>query len=434
MNGTISPSLPPLTSRYVGWRPDPSTGIRWSSPLRAITGLWIALLLSIPAMAQDSNGRLVRFHGTTMGSIEWNVSVVLSGSTPGEDELRERSQEVLDGLNSRMSTWIPDSEVSRFNAADSTGWFPVSGDTSRVVSRAIEISSASGGAFDITVLPLVELWNFGKGRGEFVLPPAGRIGELREHVGWHLVEVRAAPPAIRKLDPAVRIDLSGIAKGLAVDLVAAALRDAGVRSYFVEVGGEVAAAGRKPEGGAWRIGIERPLDSGRDVQLVITLDGRAMATSGDYRNVAVIDGRRYSHTIDPATGWPVEHDLASVSVVASDCMTADAAATALMVAGPQRLREVARALGVEALGLVREGSDFRELKTPGFPAPQDAQPASRTANWRPMVLTGILFGLALAGMAVGAIFANRPLRGSCGGIGSSGECGTCGGSKDDCGT
>jgi thiamine biosynthesis lipoprotein len=274
----------------------------------------------------------------------------------------------LAAINLEMSTYLPDSEISRFNRYTDDDWFAVSAETAMVVAAGLEVSRDTQGAFDVTVGPLVNLWGFGpEGRvGE--MPTDEAIAECQARVGHARLEVRQMPPALRKRRADVYVDLSAIAKGFAVDEVAKLLDRHAVRSYLVEIGGEVRTRGRKPDGGGWRIGIERPVAGVRQLDCVVELDDCALATSGDYRNFFERDGRRYSHEIDPRTGRPVDHDLISVSVLADDCLTADAWATALLVLGPDAALTTARQLGLEVLCMVRSGDGWTEQATPGFAA------------------------------------------------------------------
>lgn len=308
--------------------------------------------------------------------------VVLSGETMGttyqakffgvETEeavaaLGESIQAELEEVNRQMSTYLPDSEISRFNASDSTDWFDVSTETEQVVRRSLEIAAESDGAFDPTVMPLVRLWRFGPAKEkqpEF--PSDEAIAVARSHVGYSLIETRAEPPALRKSDPRAEVDLSAIAKGHGVDRVGAVLRRSGVDSWFVEIGGETLTSGVKPDGAPWIVGVEIPGAETRSAGTLVRVVDEALATSGDYRNYYEVDGVRYSHTIDPATGRPVLHSLASVSVLAKNCADADAYATAISVLGEERGMRLAEDAGIDAMLIVRDASALRTRFTPGF--------------------------------------------------------------------
>ena len=274
----------------------------------------------------------------------------------------------LEAINRQMSTYLPDSELSRFNWYQGLDWFAVSPELVRVVSAGLEVSRSSQGAFDVTVGPLVNLWGFGPTGRTDAVPTDEAIAQCRARVGYDRLEVRDDPPALRKRRADLYVDLSAIAKGFAVDEVARLLEQRGVHNHMVEIGGEVRTRGRKPGGSLWRIGIERPVAAAREIECVVELDDRALATSGDYRNFFEQQGRRYSHEIDPRTGRPVEHELVSVSVLADDCLTADAWATALMVLGPEAALPTARRHGLDVLCMIRTRKGLLEQTTPGFAA------------------------------------------------------------------
>ena len=283
--------------------------------------------------------------------------------------LRAAIEQTLAGVDERMSTYRPESEVSRFNRARTTDPFPVSADTLAVLRHALEISELTGGAFDVTVGPLVDAWGFGPAGDPAALPTDGDIDRLRRQVGFRKLRIDPAASSIRKQDPRLALDLSALAKGYAVDRVAERLQAEGLGSYLVEVGGEVRAGGLSPRGDPWRVGIERPAPGPPAVQRRVRLRDRALATSGDYRNYYDVDGRRVSHTIDPRSGRPVEHGLASVSVVDPLCVRADAIATALGVLGPDAGYELAVAQGWAALLIVRrDDGALHERETPAFAA------------------------------------------------------------------
>ena len=248
--------------------------------------------------------------------------------------LRVAVEETLAAIDHKMSTYRADSELSRFNAVRTTDPFPVSADTIAVFQHAREISELTEGAFDVTVGPLVDAWGFGPRGQPATWPADADIERLKTHVGYERLEINVDAATLRKTDPMTVSDLSALAKGYAVDRVVALLHAEGFRSLLVEVGGEVRTSGRSERGDDWRVGIERPVLGPPAVQRLFRLRDRALATSGDYRNYYEVGGRRISHTIDPRSGRPVSHGLASVGVIAPLCVQADAMATALEVLGP----------------------------------------------------------------------------------------------------
>jgi thiamine biosynthesis lipoprotein len=309
----------------------------------------------------------VEFTGESMGTI-WSVKLALAEL--GVDEraaVLGAIESQLRAVDEAMSTWRPESELSRFNAHDATEPFPVSDEMVAVLRIASEVSELSGGAFDVTVGPIVAAWGFGATDRIPAPPPPEELEALRVRVGYELVEVR--PHALRKARGDVACDLSAIAKGYAVDRVAEALVALGYRDYLVEVGGEIRARGERLQGGAWRVAIERPDAGARDLFDVLPLRDIALATSGDYRNFYESGGRRYSHTIDPRSARPIEHALASVSVLHRQAVYADALATALNVLGPEAGYSLAEREGVAALFIVRESDgEFTARATPAFDA------------------------------------------------------------------
>lgn len=231
-------------------------------------------------------------------------------------------------VDASLSVFNPASTVSRIN----TGATARADEMLReVLLRSLEVSRVTGGAFDVTVMPLVNAWGFGFKKGEF--PTDAAVDSLRAFVGYRLVSL--CGDSVAKGDPRVMLDFGAIAKGYGVDRVARLLREHGVRNYMVEIGGEVVAKGRNPDGRPWQIGVSKPVEGGGDgiIEKVVELSDGAVATSGNYRNFYERDGRKYAHTIDPRTGRPVRHSLLSATVMARDCATADAYATAFMVMG-----------------------------------------------------------------------------------------------------
>ncbi len=326
------------------------------------------------AATADGAEELARYEGASMGS-SWHASVLhLPQAPPPAPEIL---QGILDEVDRLMSTWKPESELSRFNAWVPQGpddSFPVSPWTAEAVAMSLAASADSDGAFDPTVLPLVELWGFGAAGARTDEPSAAQIEAALERVGWRRVQVRAN--RLSKEAAGVGLDLSGSAPGFAADLISARLVELGFPNHLVEVGGEVLVHGHGPAGRPWRIGIEQPMDDaaqGEFLNTTIEVRDCAITTSGDYRKFRLgADGRRLSHEIDPRTGRPITHALASVTVIAPQCGPADALATAFMVLGPEAALALAERLpAVEAYLLVREGGGFRALRTSGFPQPAD---------------------------------------------------------------
>ena len=362
----------------------------------------------------------VSFSGKTMGPITYNV--VVNETVEDETATTSGIQGQLDQVNNLMSTYIDSSDVSRFNTAKAGEWVDVDPLTLQVVARAIELGKLTDGAFDITVGPAVKRWKFGPDANKIKFPTDAEVEQLSEFVGIDKVELRTEPPAIRKLHDQTEIDLSAIAKGFAVDHVANWLQDRGHSNFMIEVGGEVIVQGAGPKG-KWRIGIEKPNLYGQAIAAVLELENSAVATSGDYRNVRMYNGKRISHTIDPKTCRPVDNPPPSCSVLADDCMTADALATAVMVMGAKKGLEFCEQHGFE-LNVYNRNSDNKvdSVATAGFPirADQEAERSSEQTQsiWPAFVGALVVFSLAIAGMAVGAIFNDRPITGSCGGIAS----------------
>ena len=322
----------------------------------------VVLLLSGWWFGQ-SRDTLRQISGPTMGTT-YTVKVVES-SVPG-DRMRADIVVILDRIDARMSTYRADSEVTRFNRSRSTEWFAVSEETRSVVDTALQVSNATGGAFDITVAALVDLWGFGPAAGTQTPPAPEQIQAKLERTGYRHLETRSSPPAVRKNLPEIEIDLSAIAKGHAVDQVAEYLESQGIHRYLVEIGGELRAKGTNADNLPWVIAIERPVPYERTVHTVIQIIGTGMATSGDYRNFFERDGKRFSHTIDPRTGMPVTHDLASVSVVGPSVILADAMATALMALGPDDGFQFAQAQNLAALFIQEHPEGFRDRATASF--------------------------------------------------------------------
>ncbi|MEE8157371.1 MAG: FAD:protein FMN transferase [Gammaproteobacteria bacterium] len=303
--------------------------------------------------------------GNTMGTT-WSVKVVNLPAQIDTDELAAEIDRVLDEIDASMSTYRNDSELMRFNASSTADWFSVSAELAEVLNQAHHISDLTGGAFDVTVGPLVNLWGFGPGTKDQPLPDDSRINETRQRVGYRQLITRDDPPAIKKLRQDLFVDLSAIAKGHGVDRISALLDDAGIVNYLVEIGGEVRSSGQKGLHGNWVIAVEQPVAFSRLVQTTFALRNMAAATSGDYRNFREVQGRRYSHVIDPRTGRPTAHSVASVTVLAESAAIADALATAMLVLGEQEGLKLANDSNIAALFIARNGKQMRQLMSRRF--------------------------------------------------------------------
>ena len=304
--------------------------------------------------------------GPALGT-SYSVTVSRAAASDGE-ALRAAVTRELEDVDSLMSTYRPDSELSRLNRHRALDPFPLSEPTFDVLAAAREVSAATGGAFDVTVGALVEAWGFGPRRAGPQPSPA-TIERLRGEAGWRKLVLDSNGRYARKAAPALQCDLSAIAKGYAADRVGAALDAAGCTDFLVDVGGELVASGANPEGGPWRVGVERPDLAGRTARRILHITDTAIATSGDYRNFREVDGRRLGHVLDPRTGRPAESFVASATVLHASAMLADAFATALLVLGEEDGLELAERENLAVLLILRDGSGgLREAESSRFRA------------------------------------------------------------------
>lgn len=330
---------------------------RW---LLAFTGL--ILLCALAACGERYSP--LQLSGQSMGT-SWHVTVVPGPATPTPAALQQGIEAELEAVNRSMSTYREDSEISRFNATGIDQWFELSPELYTVLSAAMAIGWQSDGAYDVTVGPLVDLWGFGPPGPVAAAPSDDAVTAVLERVGQDQLRLDGEGRRLLKRVP-VSLDLSSIAKGYGVDRVAQWLGSQGVERYLVEVGGEMRLAGLSARGDPWRIAIERPESGDRAVEQAIRLTDVGVATSGDYRNFFEVEGKRYSHSIDPRRGYPVAHDLVSVTVVHPSSMMADGWATALVVLGYEKAMAVAQEQGLAVYFIRRQDDAFVESHTPAF--------------------------------------------------------------------
>jgi len=316
-----------------------------------------------------------QFAGATMGTT-YHVTVNAADTPARREAVQAAIDTVLREVDRTLSTYRDDSELARLNRAASRDWISVSPELWQVLQQARQVSLATGGAFDITVAPLLDAWGFGAaatGPGAVLVPPTSlQIEQALQAIGHGRLELRdTTTPAVRKAVPGMRLTVDGIAPGHAVDRIATALDALHYRDYIVEIGGEVRARGERPGGGAWRIAVEVPRALAREPLVGLRLRDMAVSTSGDYRDARIdAAGRAYSHTLDPRTGRPVEGALASVTVLDPLAARADALATALTVMGTGPGLRWATAHGVPVLFVERrdDGDGWQLRASPAFAA------------------------------------------------------------------
>lgn len=306
----------------------------------------------------------LQYSGQSMGT-SYHVKIVQTKSAANENTLEEGIIDTLARVDHRMSTYRKDSEVSRLNQAAVGEWVAFSADTLEVLNLAQDMSRLTDGSFDATVGTLVNLWGFGSSGFTGAIPSEKKIQQALSQVGYQHIKMSPDGKQVKKVAD-IKLDFSAIAKGFAVDQIAEYLNLSGVSDYLVEVGGEIRASGVKIDGSHWKIAIESPVSIVRSVQRVIALSDMALATSGDYRNYFEHNGQRYSHTIDPRTGKPVNHRLVSITVIDELSARADALATALTVMGENKGMEFVQAQGIAAFFIVKQEDRFVERYSSEF--------------------------------------------------------------------
>lgn len=316
----------------------------------------VVLFAATRAFAAEPVALTGRALGTT-----WTVKFLQPAPPLNPATLTARISATLERLEQQFSTYRPNSELSRFNTARTTDWITVSPELARVATDSRALSVLTGGAFDATIFPLVDLWGFGPQRRSGPPPSAAEISAARARTGYRRLESRASPPALRKTSADLAADFSSMAKGFAADTIAAQLSALGSTDHYVQIGGDIATVGPRP----WRVAIEQPAGSA-PLAHIFDLAGQSLSTSGDAHNSFTHAGRRYGHILDPRTGEPVASPLVSVSVIAPTCAQSSARATALFVLGPDAGFALAVRERWSALFLIREGPSFTARPTPEF--------------------------------------------------------------------
>lgn len=330
-----------------------------SSTLR----IWLALIGLAFFVSCTHAPQQISISGETMGTT-YHIRYVTANPYHSPERVKERVDLVLEQINSQMSTYDPNSELSLFNQRMTTEPVVVSRALETVIHRALQVAEETDGLLDITVGPLVNLWGFGPlGKPEQV-PTEEQLAATRAKVGYQHLTVENHQ--VTKAVPDLYVDLSTIAKGYGVDRVAVLLDQMEIKNYLVEIGGEMRMRGSKPGEQPWRIAVEQPVSLERSVNRIIEPGNNSVATSGDYRNYFEKDGVRYSHIIDPRTGYPIQHNLVSVTVITETCMDADAYATALTVMGPEKALQFANEKGLAVLLVTRENGEYKEYTSTAF--------------------------------------------------------------------
>lgn len=310
----------------------------------------------------ESSEPVESFGGPTMGS-RYSVKYLGAAGLPSRERLQGETEAILAEVDHQLSTYRDDSLVSRFNQLPAGACMAMPDGVLSLVRAGQRLAEESEGAFDLTLEPLLDLWGFGPQGRAMQVPSAAALAEARRRTGQQ--HLRIEGQRLCK-EVALQLDFNALAAGHAVDLLAARLVELGVGSFLVDVTGELKALGRKPDGQPWRIAIEAPRDDQRVAQRVLSLDGLGVSTSGDYRNYFEEDAVRYSHTLDPQTGAPIGHKLASVTVADASALRADGLSTLLMVLGPERGMAFAERAGIAAFFVIREGERFVTRSTPVF--------------------------------------------------------------------
>ncbi|MCG7513712.1 MULTISPECIES: FAD:protein FMN transferase [Vibrio] len=325
---------------------------------------WLVAFASLLVLAGcEQPADQIHLSGPTMGTT-YNIKYIEQDGLPSPEALQTEIDRLLEEVNDQMSTYREDSELSRFNQHKTSEPFEVSPQTATVVKEAIRLNGLTLGALDVTVGPLVNLWGFGPEARPDVVPTDEELAARKANTGIHHLSVEGNK--LSKDISNLYVDLSTIAKGWGVDVVADYLQSEGIHNYMVEVGGEMRLKGINREGVPWRIAIEKPTVDERSIQEIIEPGDMAIATSGDYRNYFESNGVRYSHIINPHTGKPIHHKVVSVTVLDKSSMTADGLATGLMVLGEDKGMEIANENNIPVFMIVKTDDGFKELASEAY--------------------------------------------------------------------
>ncbi len=305
---------------------------------------------------------LERFGGPTMGS-SYSIQYVRQAGGPAPERVQAAVENILQSIDAHYSTYRGDSTVSRFNQLPANQCLPVDADMLELVTFGQHLAEQSQGAFDLTVEPLLDLWGFGPQARQLKVPDAQALALARQRVGYRHLRIEGENLC---KDAPIELDFNSIAAGHAVDLIAAHLQKMGIDSFLAEATGELKAVGRKPDGSPWRVALELPREDRQVARQVIAVQGLAVSTSGDYRQYFEDNGQRFSHTFDARLGRPVEHDLASVTVLDASALLADGYSTLLLILGPQQGWDFAIAQGIAAVLVTRAEGGFVSRSTPAF--------------------------------------------------------------------
>lgn len=328
-----------------------------------LTGM-VALLLS--GCEQKPAHQALVLEGKTMGTV-WRVS--LAGvDTQRKAALQQAIQQQLDRDDGELSTWKKDSVLSRFNQYQGQDPQPVSADMADIVTRALRIGQLTGGAMDITVGPLVNLWGFGPAQQPAHTPSDAAIAAAKAQTGLqHLRVIETVNGQWLQKDlPGLYVDLSTMGEGYATDHLARLMEQQGITNYLVSVGGAVLSRGLNASQQPWRVAIQKPTDRENAVEARVDLQGHGISTSGSYRNYYELDGKRISHVIDPASGRPIDHRLVSATVIATTALEADGWDTGLMVLGTERAKALALKQHLAVYLITKQGDGFSHWMSPQF--------------------------------------------------------------------